>query len=289
MQGFIICLVLVSQYALGDGRALDHSLKVGERTNPVRDPLAMQRTQSPLDNRIGLRRFDDRFTRDGFRFAPEFNRGNDIYDRSLLFDYNASTGWRVQNPNNRYPADVPTRPLNSGYGPRPLKKYPFSQSLSRPISTRVPSTQVPMDRAVSRPIPAVPAEPVLNEKQIVETFKSELKNRLEKAKAEKKIYGDIQGRNIVDSESPSSMAPVSNPEELLRTQLSEIPLRDFLKDFPQAVKILPFSDESRKELTASFQEFLKDLRAEIVSAENEKVTEQVSSQPSEKIDGTVAR
>jgi len=289
MQGIAILFVLVSQYALGDGRILDRSLKVGERVNPVQDPLARARTQSPLDNRIGLQRFDNRFINDGLRFAPEFQRGNDIYKRSLLFDYGASTGWRISDPTSRYPTTDNSWNLSRGY----VRPAAATSSSSR-INTAVPSTRIdnrvdqrrvdyrPIEtsRTISRPILAVPAplpdplpivEVAMSEEQILKVFQMELKDRLERCRIEKKVFGDIQGRTLTQetlvryghSNQQVETLIGENPELRLKRQLEEIPLRSFLKDFPEALKNLPFEEESRKKLDESFQDFLKNLKAEI--------------------------
>lgn len=193
---------LQAQYALGDGRALDANLSTQGRYNPPRDPLAAaRRNQNPLYDGLGGRRFDDRFVRDGLRFAPEFQRGNSIYHRSLLFDYQASRGWDVNSRaiDQRIPLErqLPlTQQVSRPQAGAPVRSHIVTQRMDSRINTKretLASPQRPEIR-VEAPLAAT-----LSNEQIIRELKEEAQFRIQSLQREKEVFGDIRERKLGDS------------------------------------------------------------------------------------------
>jgi len=295
MFTFILFLSAIGQFALGDGRALDHPLGVGQTTNPVRNPLS--RPPSPLYDGLGGKRFDDRFVDDGLRFAPEFIRGNSVYHRSLLFEYQSSTGWDLQE--RRYQEMDRVKPRRQGIE-RPRSGSAQRQNLNQgPINTRIETRiDTRIDRRVQMPFSSslqgqeikpkifrqtqVKTETrsdaliltALSDEQIVTSLELAVQERLGRLEVEKKIFGDVRDRKLSDhllgQAAPRSTSALTllglSPSIRLRIQLSELSTKDLMKairDFRDIALRADEKSELKERLDKSYSvlwKFVEDNR-----------------------------
>jgi hypothetical protein len=244
LAGAFLTTALLAQTPV-PGHVLDRPLRVGDRINPDREIKA---PPTPLNDGLGGQRLDDRWIRDGLRFAPEFVRGNSIYHRSLLFDYYAYRGWdlvikkapQVEVPSPR-PAPTPSSPTANGrVGTRidtridtraDARATPRMQPVSRSSTESATPRKIEVDGRASLKS--------LEVKQIQNILEKEVSRRLLVAAYEKKTFGKFEDRklsreflernHVIEPLPPLSLLGLK-ADVLLRMEMEKLSFKDFIAE-----------------------------------------------------------
>lgn len=137
-NGFIFAFVsVVFTSALGAQTALDANLQVGQRVNPVRDPLAGQNRQYIVGENFGGGSFEEPSRFQNFGYGT-YN-GSRTLGRNLRNDAEGSTGWRIydQRLTNQREATSENSQVT-----QPQTPTQTTAAASTWVDTRVPSTMV---------------------------------------------------------------------------------------------------------------------------------------------------